>query len=73
MRNLLDAKNRDELRKWLMANHNLENEYWVIVKRGRLSADTSVFWYVDAVEEVLCFGWIDSTVKKIDDNRTAQN
>ena len=34
--------------------------------------DDDTFWYVDAVEEALCFGWIDSTTKKISEEVTAQ-
>ncbi|UEL49845.1 YdeI/OmpD-associated family protein [Terrisporobacter hibernicus] len=69
--NLLDIKNRDELRKWLDENHKIEKECWVIVKRGKPKND-EVFWYLDAVEEAMCFGWIDSTCKKVDDGLTAQ-
>lgn len=42
-----------------------------MVKRGRPQND-GTFWYVDAVEEALCFGWIDSTEKKLDNGVTAQ-
>ena len=69
--NLLDAKSRTELREWLMQNHKTERECWVVVKRGR-PTDDNTFWYIDAVEEALCFGWIDSTTKKIADDVTAQ-
>lgn len=62
IRNLLDAKSRRELRAWLSENHRREKECWVAVRRGR-PVDDGTFWYVDAVEEALCFGWIDSTVK----------
>lgn len=70
-KNLLSAKNRDELRKWLSENYNKENECWVVVKRGR-PINNGTFWYIDAVEEAMCFGWIDSTVKKMDNGITAQ-
>lgn len=33
--NLLNIKSRDELREWLMRNHDKETECWVVVKRGR--------------------------------------
>ncbi len=69
--NLLDVKNRYEFREWLVDNHSQENECWVIVKRGRPN-DNTTFWYLDAVEEALCFGWIDSTTKKLSDTVTAQ-
>lgn len=70
-KNLLPAKNRAELREWLLENHGTEKECWVVVKRGRPS-DNGIFWYIDAVEEALCFGWIDSTTKKMADGTTAQ-
>lgn len=69
--NLLTAQNRDELRAWLMENHTKEKECWVVVKRGR-PIDDGTFWYIDAVEEAMCFGWIDSTTKKLEDGITAQ-
>lgn len=69
--NLLETGSRTELREWLMRNHHTETECWVVVKRGR-PKDDGTFWYIDAVEEALCFGWIDSTTKRMNDNRTAQ-
>lgn len=42
-----------------------------MVKRGRPQNDDT-FWYVDAVEEALCFGWIDSTTKRLENGVTAQ-
>ena len=71
LKNLLDAKSRQELREWLIRNYKTETECWVIVKRGRPKND-STFWYIDAVEEAMCFGWIDSTTKKVSDGMTAQ-
>ncbi|MGO5939337.1 YdeI/OmpD-associated family protein [Akkermansia muciniphila] len=69
--NLLKAKNRDELRQWLEQNHKIEKECWVVVKRGKPKGNNT-FWYIDAVEEAMCFGWIDSTTKKLDNGITAQ-
>lgn len=63
--NILKAKNREELRLWLENNYETQKECWVIVKRGK-SQNDDTFWYIDAVEEALCFGWmIDSTVKNL--------
>ena len=70
-KNLLNAKNRKQLRQWLTENHSKENECWVVVKRGRPINDDT-FWYIDAVEEAMCFGWIDSTVKRLENGVTAQ-
>lgn len=69
--NLLDAKNRDELRSWLEQHHQTEKECWAVVKRGR-PKNGDIFWYIDAVEEAMCFGWIDSTTKKLAHGITAQ-
>lgn len=69
--NLLEAKSRMELREWLIRNYRTETECWVVVKRGR-PKDDGTFWYIDAVEEALCFGWIDSMTKRMDDGRTIQ-
>lgn len=70
-KNLLKAQNRDELRQWLTENHSKESECWGIVKRGR-PIDSETFWYIDAVEEALCFGWIDSTTKRLKNGVAAQ-
>lgn len=69
--NLLSVTNRDEFRKWLTEYHTIEKECWVIVKRGDPKNDDT-FWYIDAVEEAMCFGWIDSTTKTLENGITAQ-
>lgn len=63
MKNLLSVRSREEFRNWLIRNHDHELECWVIVKRGRPN-NKNIFWYIDAVEEAMCFGWIDSVTKK---------
>ena len=63
--NILSIQNRDEFRQWLITHNATEKECWVKVKRGR-PMDDGTFWYVDAVEEAMCFGWIDSTLKRLD-------
>ena len=62
--NVLSVKSRDDFRRWLADYHAMEKEYWLHVKRGR-PVDDGTFWYLDAVEEALCFGWIDSTIKML--------
>lgn len=64
-RNVLQVRNRSDFRAWLAANAAKESECWVSVRRGR-PTDNTDFWYLDAVEEALCFGWIDSTHALID-------
>ena len=64
-KNILDVSGRAAFRAWLAEHHDTETECWVAVKRGR-PADDGAFYYLDAVEEALCFGWIDSTQRQID-------
>ena len=60
-----DCRSRSKWREWLYANSGKCSECWLDVKRGRPQEDDT-FYYLDAVEEALCFGWIDSTVRIID-------
>ena len=62
--NILDIKDRTQFRQWLIENHATERECWVVAKRGKTAPDDAL-WYLDAVEEALCFGWIDSTLKSV--------
>ncbi|MBN1349813.1 YdeI/OmpD-associated family protein [candidate division KSB1 bacterium] len=60
----------DEWRNWLQENHAKENKIWLLFYKketGKPSID-----YESAVEEALCFGWIDSIIKKIDDQKYAR-
>ena len=63
--NVIQVKNRVEFRQWLTIHSSKETECWITVKRGK-PIDPDVFYYLDAVEEALCFGWIDSTHAVID-------
>src|SRR5688572_20782314 len=66
----LDVANRRQWRAWLAKNHKKEPEIWLIYYRkgsGRKRVP-----YTDAVEEALCYGWIDSQMKNIDKARFAQ-
>lgn len=68
--NLLEITTRQEFRGWLLANSSTATECWVYVKKGRTPSD-GIIWYLDAVEEALCFCWIDSTCK-INDGKVVQ-
>lgn len=59
------ARNRKEWRKWLEKNHLLAKNVWLIIYHKR-SATPSVY-YDEAVEEALCFGWVDSKPNKRDE------
>ena len=63
--NVLDITDRRTFREWLAEYGESESECWIEVKRGK-PADDGRLAYLDAVEEALCFGWIDSTQKNVD-------
>lgn len=64
------APNRKTWHDWLKTNYQIEKEIWLIYYLKQ--AGKPRVSYNDAVEEALCFGWIDSTVKKVDAERMAQ-
>jgi uncharacterized protein YdeI (YjbR/CyaY-like superfamily) len=66
----LYAPNRKVWRKWLKEHSKIEKEVWLIYYRKQ-SGKVRIS-YNDAVEEALCFGWIDSTVKTYDAERYVQ-
>ena len=63
-------KSKEEWRKWLAANHQSEQAVWLIYYRASTKIP-SLTWS-EAVDEALCFGWIDSTKKTIDHERYMQ-
>jgi uncharacterized protein YdeI (YjbR/CyaY-like superfamily) len=64
------AKDRKTWRSWLSKHHKTEPEIWLVYYRAATGKPRVS--YNDAVEEALCYGWIDSIVRKIDDERFAQ-
>lgn len=59
--------NRAKWRRWLERNHGQsESVQLVLVKKGARRKGVT---YVEAVEEALCFGWIDSNPNRLDDER----
>ena len=70
--NLLHFEERAELRQWLKENHNIEKCCWVVTYRGKYPPEWPAIPYIEVVEEALCFGWIDSTLKRLPDDRLAQ-
>jgi uncharacterized protein YdeI (YjbR/CyaY-like superfamily) len=63
-------KSRSEWRQWLEKNHQSEKSVWLVYYRANTKVD-SLSWS-DAVDEALCFGWIDSTKKTIDEEKYMQ-
>lgn len=68
---LLEYSDRSQLRAWLQEHHSKEKECWVVMSRSK-TPTAGILPYLDVVEEALCFGWIDSTLKKLPDGRLAQ-
>ena len=66
----LYVSNRKEWRKWLKSNFDKEKSIWLIYPHKNSGKPRIV--YNDAVEEALCFGWIDSTIKTYDENSSMQ-
>lgn len=56
------AKNRKEWRTWLNQNHRSEKSVWLIIYHK--TSETPSIYYDEAVEEAICFGWIDSVAYK---------
>jgi len=67
---LLYVTKAAEWRDWLKEHYKSDQEVWLVYYKKHSGKPRIL--YNDAVEEALCFGWIDSTVKSIDDNRFAQ-
>ena len=62
---------RNDFRKWLMKNHEKEERVSVILYKkhtGKLSPS-----HQELMEEAICFGWIDTTIKRVDEERYMRN
>jgi len=67
---LLYAPDRKTWRAWLKAHYRNEKEIYLVYLKEHTGKPRVT--YNEAVEEALCFGWIDSTVRRIDEDRYAQ-
>jgi len=67
---MFEATSRQEWRTWLQANYEASPGVWLVTYRPRGSQPR--LRYEEAVEEALCFGWIDSQTKAIDEARSRQ-
>jgi uncharacterized protein YdeI (YjbR/CyaY-like superfamily) len=65
-RRIVEVESRAAWRRWLEENHEGQGVWLVLPKRG---SDVAGPTYDEAVEEALCFGWIDGTVNTLDDRR----
>src|SRR5437773_209155 len=66
----LYVKDRRQWRAWLARHHKTAPELWLIYYKKHSGRPRIP--YSDAVEEALCYGWIDSITKPVDENRWAQ-
>jgi len=64
------AQTADQWRKWLDEHHDSESEVWLIFYK--LHTGVGSIAYLDALDEALCFGWVDSLVKRLDESRYAR-
>jgi uncharacterized protein YdeI (YjbR/CyaY-like superfamily) len=63
------VKTADEFRRWLIQNHKNKKEVWLI--QYKKATKKPSIDYVEAVQEAICFGWIDGLEKSIDTERYA--
>jgi uncharacterized protein YdeI (YjbR/CyaY-like superfamily) len=63
-------KSRQEWRDWLQVNHDKKQSIWLIYYKKKSNKPTVI--YSEAVDEALCFGWIDSKAKPIDEHTFMQ-
>ena len=60
----------EDWRRWLHENHGEENEAWVVIQKAR-SPDEGLS-YEEAVDEAMCFGWIDDKMRRLNDHEFTQ-
>jgi uncharacterized protein YdeI (YjbR/CyaY-like superfamily) len=69
-KDLLTPPGRADWRSWLASNPDRQEGLWIVYRKKSSSLDGPV--YDDLVEEALCFGWIDSQSRRVDDDRMMQ-
>ena len=63
------ARTPDEWHEWLATHHGAESEIWLVFHKKHTGVQS--IEHSDALDEALCFGWVDSLVKRLDDRRFA--
>ena len=66
----ISPKSRKEWREWLKENHDKMKSVWLIYYKKKSNVPSVI--YSDAVDEALCFGWIDSKAKSLDNDKFMQ-
>jgi len=65
-----DARTSERWRRWLAKHHASDSEVWLIFHKQHTGKPSVA--YNDAVDDALCYGWIDSLIKRVDDDRYAR-
>jgi uncharacterized protein YdeI (YjbR/CyaY-like superfamily) len=60
----------EEWRRWLQENHDAANEAWVVIQKA--ASPKEGLGYEESVDEAMCFGWIDSKMRRLDDHEFVQ-
>jgi len=66
----LDVQTLEQWRSWLADHHGSESEVWLVFHKRHTGRPSIA--YQDALDEALCFGWVDSLIKRLDDARYAR-
>jgi uncharacterized protein YdeI (YjbR/CyaY-like superfamily) len=66
----LDVRTRAAWREWLKTHHRTSSGIWLVFHKQHTG--TPCLDYVYSIEEALCFGWVDSLVRRLDDDRFAR-
>ena len=69
-REIVEVSDRSAWRRWLTERHEQREAIWLVFHKK--TSDGTSPSYEEAVEEALCFGWIDSTAKRLDERRNLQ-
>jgi uncharacterized protein YdeI (YjbR/CyaY-like superfamily) len=64
----IEFRSRQAIRKWLQKNHSIAGTFWLITYKKHVKE--RYVTYDDIVQELLCYGWIDTRTRRVDENRT---
>jgi len=65
----LDLRTREAWRQWLAKHHGASPGIWLVRHKQHTAVDSMA--HEDVVSEALCFGWVDSLIRRLDDDRYA--
>jgi uncharacterized protein YdeI (YjbR/CyaY-like superfamily) len=65
------VSNKEDFRKWLGKNHDKESKVSVILHKKHTGRESPS--HRELMEEAICFGWIDTTINRLDDERYIRN